>query len=135
MGRNPPSPCTGSSTAQATVEGSTSALKSHFKPAIASSVETPRYGFGTGARYTSGANGPKPALYGFTFAVIVIVSSVRPWKALSKTTTAGRPVAQRAILTAFSTASAPELTRIDFCSSPAQGESSASRLHTATYGS
>ena len=57
-------------------------------------------------------------MYGFTFAVIVIVSSVRPWKALSKTTTAGRPVAERAILTAFSTASAPELTSIDFCSAP-----------------
>jgi hypothetical protein len=51
---------------------------------------------------------------------------VRPWKALSKTTTAGRPVASRAILTAFSTASAPELTRIDFCSRPRTGESSAS---------
>ncbi len=38
---------------------------------------------------------------------MVIVSSVRPWKALSKTTTAGRPVAVRAILTAFSIASAP----------------------------
>ena len=41
-------------------------------------------------------------MYGFTLAVIVIVSSVRPWNALSKTTTAGRPVAERAILTAFS---------------------------------
>ena len=112
----PPSPCTGSSTTQATVAGSTSALNSCRSPAIASSVVTPRYGYGTGARYTSGANGPKPALYGFTLPVIVIVSSVRPWKALSKTTTAGRPVAARAILTAFSIASAPELTRIDFCS-------------------
>ncbi len=74
-------------------------------------------------------------MYGFTFAVIVIVSSVRPWNALSKTTTAGRPVAARAILTAFSLASAPELTRIDFCSSPAHGDSSASRRHTSTYGS
>ena len=55
-------------------------------------------------------------MYGFTFAVIVIVSRVRPWNALSKTTTAGRPVAERAILTAFSTASAPELRRSDFCS-------------------
>ena len=49
--------------------------------------------------------------------VIVIVRSVRPWNALSKTTTAGRPVAARAILTAFSFASAPELTRIDFWAS------------------
>src|SRR6185436_12075487 len=131
----PPSPWTGSSSTQATVCGSTSDLKSFFIPAIAASVVTPRYGYGAGARYTSGANGPKPALYGCTLLVIVMVSSVRPWKALSKTTTAGRPVAARAILTAFSLASAPELTRIDFCSSPAHGESSASRLHTATYGS
>ena len=35
--------------------------------------------------------------------------SVRPWNAPSKAITAGRPVAWRAILTAFSTASAPEL--------------------------
>ncbi len=74
-------------------------------------------------------------MYGFTFAVIVIVSSVRPWNALSKTTTAGRPVAERAILTAFSFASAPELTRIDFCCSPAHGDSSARRRQTSTYGS
>jgi hypothetical protein len=67
--------------------------------------------------------------------VIVSVSSVRPWKPFSKTTTPGRPVAARAILTAFSIASAPELSRIDFCSGPAQGESSASRRQTSTYGS
>ena len=46
---------------------------------------------------------------------------MRPWKPFSKTTTAGRPVAARAILTAFSIASAPELTRIDFWRSPAHG--------------
>jgi hypothetical protein len=39
--------------------------------------------------------------------VIVIVISVRPWNAFSKTTTPGLPVAVRATLTAFSTASAP----------------------------
>ena len=43
------------------------------------------------------------------FAVIVMVSSVRPWKAWSNTTTAGRPVAARAYLTAFSSASLPVL--------------------------
>jgi len=37
-------------------------------------------------------------LYGTTFDVIVIERSVRPWKALSKTITACRPVATRAIL-------------------------------------
>ena len=41
---------------------------------------------------------------------------MRPWKARSKTTTPGLPVAARAILTAFSIASAPEFSRIDFCS-------------------
>ena len=50
---------------------------------------------------------------------MVIASSVRPWKALSKTITAGRPVATRAILTAFSTASAPEFSSSDFWSAPA----------------
>jgi hypothetical protein len=67
--------------------------------------------------------------------VIVIVSRVRPWNAWSNTTTAGRPVAVRAIFTAFSTASAPELTRIERCSAPPQGDSSASRRHVSTYGS
>ena len=82
-----------------------------------------------------GANGPNLALYGFTLLVIVIARSVRPWNAPSKTTTAGRPVAERAILTAFSTASAPAFTRRERCSPCPQGESSASRRHTSTYGS
>ena len=42
-------------------------------------------------------------------AVRAIVRFVRPWYACSTTTMAWRPVASRAILTAFSTASAPEL--------------------------
>ncbi len=66
---------------------------------------------------------------------MVIVSSVRPWNELSKTTTAGRPVAARAILTAFSTASAPEFTSRLFWSPPTHGDSSARRRHTSTYGS
>ncbi len=37
--------------------------------------------------------------------------SVRPWKPSSKASTAWRPVAARAIFTAFSTASAPELAK------------------------
>ena len=45
-----------------------------------------------------------------TLLVSDMVSSVRPWNARSKAITAGRPVAARAILTAFSTASAPEFT-------------------------
>ena len=59
-------------------------------------------------------NGPKPFLYGLTFEVSVIVISVRPWKPRSNATIAGRPVAARAILTAFSTASAPLLNSSDF---------------------
>src|SRR4051812_7965767 len=132
---NPPSPCTGSSTAHATVSGSTSPLKSRFSAARAWSSEMPRNGYGAGARYTSGANGPKPRLYGTTLAVIVIARSVRPWNALSNTTTAGRPVAARAILTAFSTASAPVLSSTVFCGAPRHGDSSPSRRHTSTYGS
>jgi len=42
------------------------------------------------------------------FAVSAIVRLVRPWY-VSKTMMAWRPVARRAILTAFSIASAPEL--------------------------
>src|SRR5581483_2177561 len=60
---------------------------------------------------------------------------VRPWNALSKTSTAGRPVAERAIFTAFSSASAPLFTRTDFWLVPRHGETSASRRHTSTYGS
>src|SRR6185503_2716271 len=117
------------------VDGSTSALKRCSRAAIASSEEIPRNGYGAGARYTSGANGPNPALYGLTLLVIVIASSVRPWNALSNATTAWRPVAQRAIFTAFSIASAPVFTRIERCSPPPHGDSSASRRQTSTYGS
>src|SRR4028118_2369991 len=47
-------------------------------------------------------------------AVMAIVRFVRPWYAWSRTATPRRPVAWRAILTAFSTASAPELTNAEF---------------------
>ena len=55
-----------------------------------------------------------PCLYGITFAVSDIASSVRPWNAWSNVTIAWRPVALRAIFTAFSTASAPEFANIVF---------------------
>src|SRR5437763_653152 len=61
---------------------------------------------------------------------MAMVRFVRPWKARSKTTTPARPVAARAILTAFSTASAPELRRIDFVSEP-PGQSSSSRRQSS----
>ena len=48
-------------------------------------------------------------------------SRVRPWKRVVEDDTAGRPVAARAILTAFSIASAPELRRMDFWSRPGKG--------------
>ena len=65
------------------------------------------------------------------FAVIAIVRLVRPWYAWSKTPTASRPVATRAIFTAFSTASAPELNSALFLAwSP--GVSSARASHTST---
>ena len=68
-------------------------------------------GYELGARYTSPANGPKPRLYGIALKFIAIVRLVRPWYACSSTATPERPVYLRAILTPFSTASAPELTQ------------------------
>lgn len=59
---------------------------------------------------------------------------MRPWKACSKATMAGRPVAARAIFTAFSTASAPLFTSIVFFG-PGPGTSAFSRSASATYGS
>ena len=68
------------------------------------------------------------------FAVNAMVRLVRPWYAWSKTTTAGRPVACRAIFTAFSTASAPELNSAERFSK-APGVSALSCSQTATYDS
>ena len=50
-------------------------------------------------------------MYGSTFDVSETAISVRPWKAPLNAITPGRPVASRAIFTAFSTASAPELKK------------------------
>ncbi len=67
-------------------------------------------------------------------AVMVMVRSVRPWNAWSNTTTACRPVAYRAIFTAFSTASAPvETNSVFFGNDP--GVSSFRRSASSTYGS
>ncbi|MNL27711.1 hypothetical protein D3C87_1493180 [compost metagenome] len=68
---------------------------------------TPCRALGNGAWKMSDGNGPKPTLYGATLPVSAMPSSVRPWKAPEKAITPGRPVWARAILTAFSTASAP----------------------------
>ncbi len=114
---NPPSPCTGSKTIAATSSAATCVTNIRRSAASASpagSSPSQRYGLGNGARYTSGANGPMPALYGCCLEVSDMASSVRPWNAESNAITADRPVACRAILTAFSTASAPELKNAAF---------------------
>ncbi len=66
------------------------------------------------------------------FAVSAIVRLVRPWYAWSNTTIAVRPVACRAILTAFSTASEPELNSADFFACE-PGVTAASSSQTSTY--
>src|SRR4051794_18424046 len=75
-----------------------------------------------------------PCLYGMTFAVSDIPSSVRPWNAWSNATTADRPVAFRAILTAFSTASAPAFANM-VLAGPSIGASSFRRSASSMYGS
>jgi hypothetical protein len=108
---NPPSPWIGSTRTAATLSAPTCLSIMPIASAAAASPDRPpsRSGYDIGIRYTSPANGPKRCLYGIDFAVNAIVRLVRPWYAWSNAMTAGRPVACRAILTAFSTASAPEL--------------------------
>ena len=96
----PPSPCTGSSTTQATLCGVDVGLEAD---APSASIDDRR-------AVDLGRERAEAALVGHDLQVSDIVSSVRPWNARSKATTAGRPVAARAILTAFSTASAPEFS-------------------------
>src|SRR5581483_8131872 len=105
----PPSPWTGSTTIAATDDGATCVANARSSAASACAAVTPRYSYGNGSRYTSGTNGPRPSLYGFAFDVSVSARYVRPWKAPSNAITAGLPVASRANLTAFSTASVPAL--------------------------
>ena len=59
---------------------------------------------------------------------------VRPWNAPEKAITAVRPVATRAILTAFSTPSAPVVTNIVFLAN-LPGVAAFSRSATAMYSS
>ena len=70
-------------------------------------------------------------MYGCVFEVIVIERSVRPWKAPSKTMTAGRFVYERANLIAFSTASVPALKNAAFAG-PVNGETAISRSASVT---
>src|SRR5436190_8610478 len=69
-----------------------------------------------------------------TFAVSDMPINVLPWKAWSNATTAARSVAFRAILTAFSTASTPELANIGF-TGPSFGTGAFSRSASSMYGS
>src|SRR5438034_2218026 len=75
-----------------------------------------------------------PCLYGITLAVSDMARSVRPWNAWSNVTTAGLPVALRAIFTAFSTASAPEFANIVRLSN-SPGANAFSRSASSMYGS
>jgi len=63
-GTKPPSPRTSSRTTQAIRSGATWVRKnsSNHRAASAAPVQCPRYSYGYGSRYTSGANGPNPYL-------------------------------------------------------------------------
>ncbi|MNR33945.1 hypothetical protein D3C85_1516730 [compost metagenome] len=91
----------------ATRLASMSYLNSFSMLAMESATDTPCSSFGNTPWYTSDGNGPKPILYGATLPVSAMPISVRPWKPPPKAMMPGRPVAARAIFTAFSTASAP----------------------------
>ena len=71
-------------------------------------------------------------MYGSTFDVSETAISVRPWKAPLNAITAGRPVASRAIFTAFSTASAPELKNAARAG-PRNGATASRRSASSTY--
>src|SRR4051794_2441076 len=101
-------------TIAATDSGATLVRNACSSAASAAFAVTPRYSYGNGTRYTSGANGPRPALYGCVFDVSDSDSIVRPWKPPSNAITAGRRVYARANLTAFSTASVPALKNAAF---------------------
>src|SRR5262245_46359858 len=98
----------------ATREGSMSYLKIWSIAARLSATETPWYSIGYGAWKISAGNGPNAALYGATLPVKAIAMNVRPWKPPPNAITPDRPVWARAILIAFSTASAPVDTKIVF---------------------
>ncbi len=70
-------------------------------------------------------------MYGCTLEVNETAISVRPWKAPLKAITPLRPVARRAILTAFSTASAPELKKAALAG-PENGATASSRSAAST---
>ncbi len=99
--------------------GWASFLKMRSMLAMESSSLTPCSSQGARARKMPPGIRPMPAEYGTTLPVRPRVIMVRPWYAPVKAITPARPVAARAILTAFSTASEPEVTsRVFFGKSP-----------------
>ena len=64
----PPSPCTGSSTTHATVDGSTSVLNSCSRAAIASPEEPSAVGIRSRRAIDLGRERPEPSLYGLHLA-------------------------------------------------------------------
>ena len=114
----------------ATRVGSMSHLNSCSMAFLVSSSEAQWHGKGTW--YTSGANGPKPALYGCTLPVRPTANRLRPWKAAPNAITPPRPVAWRAILMAFSTASAP-VEKNAVLAGPLMGTMALMRSASVTY--
>src|SRR6266508_1722231 len=112
----PPSPKTDSTKIAAVSLGAVcdasrySSCSSEYSEASAS-VIFKRNAYGNGATNTPEGNGPNPVRYTVLEVVNAIVPTVRPWKEPLNTITFCLPVATRAILTAFSTASAPELAK------------------------
>ena len=73
---------------------------------------------GNGTWKTSGGIGPKPRLYGAVLPVSAMDMKLRPWNAPENAISAERPVALRAIFTAFSTASAPVEKKMERAGEP-----------------
>ena len=96
----------------ATRLGSMSALNSCCTAFLTSARSAQWQGKGTW--YSSGGNGPNCALYGCTLPVSATANRLRPWKAPLNAMTPARRVWARAILIAFSTASAPVLNSAVF---------------------
>ncbi len=118
----------------ATCDGSISDLNTWRIAARLCSTLTPCSGTGAGTWKIDPGNGPKPILYGATLPVSAIPMNVRPWKAPERLMIPGRPVAERAIFTAFSTASAPVVKNAVFFAC-VPGVSALIRSASATYDS
>ena len=92
-----------------------------MSPAGASAASSDSMSFGR-ANAMPGTSGPKPSHFDGC-PVADSAPSVRPWKPPSSATMRVRPVALRAILSAASFASAPELQK-NACAPPSRSERS-----------